>query len=133
MRFLAKYTLLKPLFLIVLVGCGGEGEVGQPIPPETFQPMVSCSEQPALSWENTGRLFLTNWCTGCHSSQLSGKARFGAPGGVDFETEALFLPFKERIEARTGGERPSMPPAGGPSQEERELFLRWTACLGRAN
>lgn len=82
-------------------------------------------ETVAPSWENFGDAFLRNWCKGCHSPHLEGKARFGAPAGVDLVTIEDLRQWQARVKARATGDAPSMPPAGGPSPEERARLLQW--------
>lgn len=45
-----------------------------------------------------------------------------------FDTEAYALAWKARVLAVAGGERPSMPPRGGVSDDERLLLHLWLNC-----
>jgi uncharacterized membrane protein len=80
--------------------------------------------------------FLTQYCSGCHSSSLKAAQRHGAPLDHNFDSEAelratepqhLVLQLTPR-----NGKAPSMPPAGfeAPNPEERERFVQWLQCEG---
>lgn len=79
-----------------------------------------------VGWDTFARGYLSTWCTPCHSSELVGASRSGAPEGVDFETWAGAALWAERIGATSIDA--SMPPAGGPSEEDRERILEWVEC-----
>ncbi|MFN3201440.1 MAG: hypothetical protein ACE366_23765 [Bradymonadia bacterium] len=86
-----------------------------------------CDEDlPVQSWANFGQGFVTTYCAGCHSAESID--RKGAPAGVDFDTEAQAMAFADRILARTTGEMPDMPPAGGPPPETLERVRIWLEC-----
>ncbi len=88
---------------------------------------VQCDHDPPLTYENFGEGFLKHHCNGCHSSfREFDWQRSGAPSGVDFDDWESLLDFADRVLIRT--ENGSMPPAGGPVQEERELFIEWMEC-----
>jgi hypothetical protein len=110
------------MVLLVALGCDdhlmGVGE---------YNPQ-SCVRDPPLTYENYGRGFLGKWCTGCHSSLLRPDQRNDAPLGVDFDTWAGVLEWADRIEARGVPESGGMPPAGGASAEDREIFAEWLHC-----
>lgn len=106
--------LLLPIFL--LLGCAGEADT------------ASCDREPPLSYDSFGQSFMGKNCTGCHSSLLPSSHREGAPAGVDFDTYAGVLEWADRIEARSVGEGASMPPGGGPTEDERVLLAEWLEC-----
>jgi uncharacterized membrane protein len=89
---------------------------------------VSCDRQPPLSWENFGEGFMGLHCTGCHSVLYPAYLRSGAPEEVNFNTFYDVVQWVERIEIRATGDDPQMPPAGGPTDEERELLTEWLTC-----
>lgn len=78
-----------------------------------------------LTFDTFADGFLRNWCRGCHSSALQGPSRYGAPEGVDFNTHEDALLWRERILARATGEDATMPPVGGPNEEQRALLHEW--------
>lgn len=83
----------------------------------------SCTED----WWSTGQPLMLDFCAGCHSSQLSGSLRFGAPDGVDLETLEGALQHTARIRARVL-EDGDMPPGGGMNTEQLERLSAWLAC-----
>jgi uncharacterized membrane protein len=88
-------------------------------------------ESTYLDYQNFGAPFVTNWCRGCHSSALPDGMRQKAPKDVNFDDEADVRAWAPRIAARAATLTPSMPPAGGPSEEERALLAEWVTCGAR--
>ncbi len=78
-----------------------------------------------LTFDTFADGFLRNWRRSCHSSTLQGQARYGDPEGVDFNTHEDARLWRDRILERATGDDPSMPPAGGPSEEQRALLREW--------
>ncbi len=76
--------------------------------------------------------FVRNNCRGCHSSALTGAARHRAPVRVNFDTLDDLRMHADRVIIRATGPEADMPPAGGPSDEERRLFEEWLHCGMRA-
>jgi hypothetical protein len=70
--------------------------------------------------------FLLNWCVGCHSSSLPEGQRQEAALEINFDT--LDGLRKNASKARLMVVEEAMPPVGGPSVHERELFARWIDC-----
>jgi len=94
---------------------------------DNTQAEVQCDHEPPLTYENFGDGFLRQHCNGCHSSYREYEwQRSGAPGGIDFDTWDTLLEWSDRVQIRT--EQGTMPPSGGPTAEERSLFLEWMAC-----
>ena len=121
--------LLRPLALWAALGaalgtgaCGTDGATqGDPSPSE------AC-EQSYLDYSTFGEPFLLDWCAGCHSAALPATMRQSAPPDMNFDTIADVRRHADRITARASGDRPTMPPAGGPSAAERALLVEWLAC-----
>jgi uncharacterized membrane protein len=111
---------------LLVASCGSDepGGGGPPIDAE------AC-ESSYLDYSNFGEPFLLNWCNGCHSTGLPANMRQLAPTGVDFDSHEKAHQFQIRIAARATGASPTMPPAGGPSAEERELLAEWLTCGAR--
>jgi uncharacterized membrane protein len=80
-----------------------------------------------LTYENFGAPFIDNWCRACHSVTLPAGMRQMAPTGMDFDTLDEVRAWSVDIDA-TSGHGSTMPPAGGPSQAERELLVQWLRC-----
>jgi len=106
----AAIGLLVALFS---VGCGAD---------------PSCAREPALNWDNFGQGFTSTWCAGCHSSLLEGADRHEAPVDIDYNDLGKVLAGAERFAARATGDSPTMPPAGGPADEEVALLDEWLTC-----
>ncbi len=79
-------------------------------------------------WQSVGQPFALSYCASCHSSRLTGGARYGAPEGIDLETLAGMRTHRARVEARALSTTPDMPPEGGVSDDERDALRRWYAC-----
>lgn len=101
--------------LLLLLGCGG-GE-----PTDAF-----CEEAPPVSWDYWGEGFMIESCQPCHASTAA--ERNGAPVDVVFDSEADVRRQAAAILAVATGEDPSMPPAGGPTEEDRALLEAWLRC-----
>jgi hypothetical protein len=134
--------VLLPLVFLGLASCGDSGskddgtdgdgdddeheDVGTPTG-------ATCPSTDPPTYENFGRDFLESYCTGCHSSALSGTARKGAPPDHNFDTHAGVIEYAEHIDgvAASGPEatNTTMPLlAPMPSLEERERLGEWLAC-----
>jgi hypothetical protein len=81
-----------------------------------------------LDYENFGAPFVINWCRGCHSSAVPMNMRQKAPADANFDNVEQVRTWSERIANRAAGTMPNMPPAGGPTADERALLAEWIAC-----
>jgi hypothetical protein len=92
------------------------------------EPGETTSEcSPALSYESFAGPFFLDWCTGCHSSALKEGERQKAPLEINFDTLDDIRKHKDEILVLSVHNK-KMPPAGGPSDEERKLLGDWFAC-----
>ena len=125
---------------IIFAACGSAPD-DDPIPVIEFEPEApgptvttvtladrDCPEGSVLTYENFGAPFMRNWCTGCHSSQLGPDDRAAATPGVDLETPELVRRWAPRIWARSADANLTMPPGGGPTDDERARLGEWLAC-----
>ena len=109
-------------------GCCSEEPIFGP-PTETVCPPGS-----TLTYANFGQPFMAKYCTDCHSSELTGAQRMGAPSFHDFDTWYGIKAVHEHIDltAASGpnATNTSMPPEGEPqpSLEERKQLGEWIAC-----
>ncbi len=112
---------LRCLFAMVFVACGVR---------DTADPsrVADCPHDPPLTWSSFGQGHLEKHCNGCHSSLLPEPMRNGAPLSVDFDTREAVVNQVDRVRARALGDAPTMPPGGGPSALELELFDEWLRC-----
>ncbi|MBK7534957.1 MAG: hypothetical protein IPI49_06165 [Myxococcales bacterium] len=104
-----------------LAGCAEDAEAPPPPDPKLCQ-------ESTLSYQNFAAPFVITWCRGCHGKDQPVAMRQNAPVGVDFDTAEQVRAGSARILLRATGAAPTMPPAGGPSEQERELLAEWIAC-----
>lgn len=101
-------------------------------PPPTPTESV-CPPGSTLTYEDFAAPFMSAYCTRCHSSELSGSARMGAPSFHDFDTLAGILPVADHVDewaaAGPAAVNTLMPPSGpSPSEAERRQLGEWLAC-----
>lgn len=98
-------------------GCGGGGD-------DDGGFTVDCSgDVPSYS-----ELTILDTCTGCHSSELDGVEREGAPEDINFDTyEAAVDSSIDAVGVLSNG---SMPPPGvaQPSAAQKQAFYNWAGC-----
>lgn len=73
-----------------------------------------------------GLEILTTRCMNCHSSQVQGSARLGAPEDLNFDDSGTVS--DEAGEMWGEVEEGAMPPGGGLSEADRELLRIYLAC-----
>ncbi len=93
----------------------------------TSEPDLSCQTS-GLTYQTFGHPFVLDWCRGCHSSALPDGMRQGAPLDVNLDDLDHVRMWSAEIASRVAGPMPTMPPADGPSTEERELLAEWIRC-----
>jgi uncharacterized membrane protein len=108
----------------VVAACGISPPPPDPTPSGSG---VDCTNS-VLTYENFGAPFIANWCRGCHSSGLPGNMRQDAPPDSNFDTLAEIHTWSDGIVALAGSDSATMPPAGGPSGDERALLVEWMSC-----
>jgi uncharacterized membrane protein len=103
--------------MLVLAGCKGKEAS-----------IIECPEDSFLTYENFGQPFMLTWCTPCHSSYLfTEEERQEAKEGVNLDSYEDLLTHSETIQI-FAVDTDKMPPAGGPSDDERDLLAEWIAC-----
>jgi uncharacterized membrane protein len=120
-----KRALVLLLVLLVVAACAGDDDGGETTaaPPEQ-----TCGEEvPLVDWDTFGHGFLTTYCQGCHASTTPD--RRGAPEAVTFDTEEDALAWRAQILGAAASEAPTMPPNGGPSDDDRERLSIWLTCF----
>jgi len=132
-----RRKLWRPLVVVVLAlpclfghgggCCEGEDEVLGP-PTETV-----CPENSELTYESFGEAFFADYCTRCHSVDVTGGAREGAPSDHNFDTQFEAQALADHIDQAAGSGPAStntaMPPDEPfPSMTEREQLAEWLAC-----
>ena len=118
LRFLLLAAL--SLTLLLVVGCGEEGNEGLP------QGLGDCPEESTVVWATVESIFEAN-CNHCHSATLEGGDRQGAPVESNFDTAAAAGLNDEYTWQRiqTG----QMPNDAAMSSDADALKIReWLAC-----
>ena len=122
--------------LVAALGCAlgacGTDSVNRPLhepddDPSPIEVNPDVCETSFLDYQNFGAAFVSNWCRGCHSSDVPLGMRQKAPIDANFDNLAQIQMWGERMERRVAVMQ-NMPPAGGPSHEERELLAEWMTC-----
>lgn len=121
-RIVLGFALLLVLMGHDHGGCGGN---------EGAPTTSDCD--PRLRWDSFGKGFMTTYCTSCHSSELRGGERRGAPPDHDYDTQEGVQVDPTHLDlaaaAGPGAHNDSMPPYGpSPTLAEREQLGRWLAC-----
>jgi uncharacterized membrane protein len=117
-------SALVGVLVALLAACGTDAA-----PPSTI-PDENC-ESSILTYDNFGKLFMLDWCRGCHSSGLVEGMRQGAPLEFNFEDVDTIRELAPIMAMKATGSMPVMPPAAGPSDDERALLAEWLACGAR--
>ena len=112
--------------LLLLSACGSDTVFGPPT--ESV-----CPSDSTLTYESFGKGFMTQYCTRCHSSELMGADRQGAPSFHDFDTlygiRAVSNHIDETTAAGPAATNTGMPPDDpSPTLKEREQLGEWIAC-----
>lgn len=125
MARMARRTMAAALAAMLAGACAGESAPGGEPPPD---PDSQQCKDSALTYENFAAPFVITWCRGCHGVNQPMAMRQDAPTGVNFDTAAEVRGASDRLLVRATGATPTMPPAGGPSDEERALLAEWIGC-----
>jgi len=111
---------------LLLVSCRDDPETTVPTTPEpTGDTGGPCADAP--EWPEA-QGFVRTWCLPCHSDEVVGTDRQGAPVGVDFDTYAQVFAWREAIAQRATGPDLDMPPVPGASDQAVARFAEWLAC-----
>jgi uncharacterized membrane protein len=112
--------------VFVLGACGPDSIWGPPTE-------ASCPQTSTLTYDNFGKNFMTKYCTRCHSSELVGADRMGAPSFHDFDTifgiRAVANHIDETTASGPAATNKGMPPdSPSPTLDERRQLGEWIAC-----
>jgi uncharacterized membrane protein len=118
--------LLFALGFCAVAACGEDPLFGPPT--ESL-----CPTTQTLTYDNFGKPFMEGYCTRCHSSELVGRERMGAPTFHDFDTlfgiKAVSDHIDEVAAFGPAAMNHSMPPSDPrPTDEERRQLGEWIAC-----
>jgi uncharacterized membrane protein len=130
--------MLIPGLLLLVLACdsdhGHEDEHAHDEEGEEGEPSGAvCPPESTLTYENFGQSFVTSYCTHCHSSELTGADRMGAPLEHDFDTLAGILAVAGHVDeyaaAGPDSTNEAMPPSDPkPTLAERQMLGEWLAC-----
>lgn len=115
-------------------GCGGEEEDDHGGELEVGPPTgAQCPEGSTLTYEEFGRPFMESYCLRCHSADVTGGAREGAPADHNFDTLIEVQGLAEHIDGMAGAGPDAtneIMPIGDPTptMEERQQLAEWLAC-----
>ncbi len=115
---------LVGVLVAMLSACGTDYAPPSTLPDDTCETSI-------LTYENFGEAFMLDWCRGCHSAAIPEGMRQDAPIEFNFEDVDVIRELAPVITEKATGEMPVMPPAAGPSDEERALLAEWLACGAR--
>ncbi len=108
--------------------CGGGEEEGAPTG-------ATCPQGSTLTYDNFAANFFATYCTACHSSELQGADRNGAPADHNFDTLAGVVAEMEHVDQAAAAGPDSvntvMPPDDAddfPAEDERLDLGEWLAC-----
>jgi cytochrome c5 len=135
LRFIASARFATALVLgASSFACGDDGEKEPPVEQEPGPSTGStCPSDQTLTYENFGRDFFESYCTRCHSSELSGSDRHGAPVGYDWDDIEAVRAHTDLIDkmaaAGPDATNMSMPPTDPrPTLTAREQLGEWLVC-----
>lgn len=116
--------------VVVLTGCATEESPWRPDSTGQVSHLANraCPPDSTLTWGNFGAPFMLDWCTGCHADTLGPDARADAPMEIDLNRLEEVRANMDLVWAEAGDHNTTMPPAGGPTAEERALLGEWLAC-----
>jgi hypothetical protein len=123
--------VMTPL-LALEVGCGGQERPGQGA--EFGDPTGAvCPDTSSLTYDNFGRQFVEDYCLRCHSRDLLGSRREGAPLDHNFDSHFECQALADHMDQMAGSGPDAtnlqMPPdAPRPSTAERRKLSEWLAC-----
>jgi hypothetical protein len=94
---------------------------------------ATCPDGSTLTYDSFGRGFMDDYCVRCHSSEVTGDDRKGAPSDHNFDTQFEIQSFHDHIDWMAGAGpdavNTQMPPSGtAPSEAERRQLSEWLAC-----
>ena len=118
-------------FLMALVACGGDPEGPADGKPgdDSAMPAGSCETDTGggyPTWAGFGEGFFAGRCASCHAA--SAPERFGAPEGVNFDTEDEVIRQLDSVQ-RVILDNATMPPGGGLHEDELALLQVYLDCL----
>ena len=87
-----------------------------------------CPSGTLLTYENFGQGFMENYCTSCHSRELSVTERGGAPENANFEQKDDIAVWRFPIYSTMFSKVPTMPPQTEVPAYKLQLMNEWLRC-----
>lgn len=89
------------------------------------EPLAMPGDEIDETYSDFAQPFFGDYCTRCHSSELTGAERNGAPTGLDWDVEQTVRDNLSRIRHQVGVSQAMPLSAPYPSCAEREALVRW--------
>ena len=124
---MASLTNYIPLAMGFLLSCQDKPEIPQQLAQLQMENNNDCSSVP-WTYSNVGAPYMMTWCTSCHHIDLQEEERAGANLDVNLNSYNDVITHLDRIQARALSEPATMPPAGGPSDIEKQRLREWILC-----
>ncbi len=132
-RFTSSLLIVLSVSAGLSLGCAEEGDHHGSAVAEGISTNTTCPATQSLTYANFGQAFLQTYYLRCHSANVSGDARQGAPEDHNFDVLDDVRSLAEHIDqyagsgpAATNTVMPKDSPA--PSTEERRKLSEWLAC-----
>lgn len=121
-----RYLILIVFACVACDSGGGEEEGEKPTG-------ATCPPGNTLTYETFGEKFMSDFCTRCHSSEVSGDLRLDAPEDTNFDTLNGIKQHLAHIDANAAAgplaTNEIMPDADPrPTLEQRTQLGQWIAC-----
>jgi hypothetical protein len=121
---MSRTKLVSAVLALAATACAGP----PPVPTGSV-----CPSDSTLTYDNFGQPFMKDYCTKCHSSELKGGARHGAPLYHDFDTYLGIMEVANHIDSWSAAGPDSvneiMPQNDPkPTIDERYKLGEWLAC-----
>jgi uncharacterized membrane protein len=114
------------VIVCAIAGCGAT-----PVELSVDAPAVDAAatcQTSYLTYDDFGAPFVASWCRGCHSAQLPPDMRQGSPMDINFDSVDDIRQLSARMIVRACAAPPTMPPRGGPSDDDRARLAEWLNC-----
>jgi hypothetical protein len=111
------------MWWLVAISCGDLGTGDSADSASEVDP--ACEDVVEVTYDNSGRGFLTPHWLGCHASTTV--ERYGAPEDATFDDEGQVLAWADRVGIRVLDDG-DMPPAGGVPEDDPILLGWWLSC-----
>lgn len=123
------------VFTIVcfVASCDDDGDHHGSGEPVGIATKAVCPTPQTLTYQNFGQAFVQKYCLRCHSTNVKGATREGAPDDHNFDSIDEIRGLREHMDQKAGAgpaatntDMPRNDPK--PTVEERRQFAEWLAC-----